>query len=228
MKVNFGLIVTAGSGSAGGQTIQKGKTGHCLKNKSIPRQPVSNYSAIRRSSFTSISKLWKTLLVAVVATWNNAAKNIKLSGNYGLPYSPSGFQLFSTLNNNLAAIDVVPISAVPAAASVGTMTTLSIAVAAGAQTLTITYAPAVPATAAFVIEATNGISQTRQVRDSDFRRIGKLLTANASPYSAEALYILKFGVIPAAGTIVHLRVRPVHLTAGWGGQPFSCSAVVAA
>lgn len=228
MKIQFGAIVTDGSGKSGGHVFTKGKTGSNMRTKVSPSQPVSNASAVRRSSFTAIANLWRTLLTAVVSAWNAAAKEVKLSGNFGKSYSPSGFQLFSTLNNNLAAIDVAPISAVPVPGTPATMTALSTAFAKGAATATLTYTPAVPATVGFVLEATPGIPQSRQPKASDFRRIGKILTANASPFDIATLYTTKFGSIPVAGQTVYIRVRPVHLTAGWGGQPFQCSTVVAA
>jgi hypothetical protein len=227
MKALFGAIIVDGSGKSGGHVFTKGRTGNNMRIKRSPRQPVSNFSSARRSKFTSVSKLWKTLLVAVINQWNAAAKEIKLSGNFGKSYSPSGFQLFSTLNNNLGAINVVPISAVPAAATVATMTSMSVVVTKGSPLATLTYAPAVPATAAFVLEATDGIPQSRQVRPSDFRQIGVLLTASSSPFDMTSLYTAKYGAVPAIGTTVYVRVRPVHLTAGWGGQPFGCSTVIA-
>jgi hypothetical protein len=227
-KIQFGAFINDASGKLNGHVISKNRAGSIMRGKVSPSQPVSNYSAVQRSKFTAISQTWKTLSAAAVSSWNAAAKLVKRMGFGGNSYIPSGFQYFAELNNNLAAIGVAPITTVPADAIVPTMTSASVAMAAGAGTAILTYAPAVPATVKFAVYATPGLSVGVQPKASDFRLIGKIATADSSPFTATTMYTDKFGTIPVAGKVVYWRLRPIHATAGFGGRPFGCSCTVSA
>jgi len=76
MKVSFGLVgIISGSGGLGGITIQNGRYGHFARmnpkgisrNDNIPLQPC------QKEVFINVSKLWRTLTIAQVNTWNAAA-----------------------------------------------------------------------------------------------------------------------------------------------------------
>jgi len=228
MKVQHGIVYSDSSGKFGGGVALKGRYGAVVRTKVKPRQPVSNASAIVRSRFTAVSSSWRGLSAADVAGWNAVAKNVKLSDSMGRPYTPSGSQLFNEYNMNLLAIGKTIDNTIPVISAVDTMTSMSLAAAAGAATITLTYAPAVGAAASFKVFATPSIPVGRKVKDSDFRQIHVLVTANASPYALKTAYELVFGATYVAGDVIYVRVVPVNWVPGNAGGAFQASATVSA
>jgi hypothetical protein len=228
MKAVHGIVYSDTSGKFGGGVSTKGRFGAVIRMRTKPSQPISNFSASQHARMSTIASTWRTLTESQVAGWNLAAKSFKKSDRLGRSYSPSGFQLFSELNNNLLGIGKAQIAAAPALEAVATMLTVSLAAAAGAGTITLTYTPAVPADESFKIFATPALPVGQKAKESDFRHIGNLVTANATPFDISTLYEAKFGATYTAGSVIYVQVAPVHWSSGQMGIAFQVSAVVAA
>lgn len=226
MKVQHGIVYSDTSGKFGGGVATKGRYGAVVRTKVKPKQPSSNYAAVVRANFTSVSAAWRTLTASQVSGWNAVAKTTKLSDIMGRQYSPSGFQLFSSYNCNLLAIGKSIVLTVPTLDAVATMSSASLSAVASGAVVTLTYSPAVPADASFKIFATPGLPVGRAVKASDFRQIGNLVTASSSPFALTTLYAAKYPAGLTAGQVVYVRVVPVLWSNGQAGIPFQVSATV--
>lgn len=228
MKVQHGIVYSDTSGKFGGGVATKGRYGAVVRTKVKPKQPSSNYAALVRAAFTSVAATWRSLTAAQVAAWNLVAKTTKLSDVMGRQYTPSGFQLFASFNCNLLAIGKSIVSSAPTLSALATMTSASLTAVAAGGVITLTYAPAVPPDVSFKIFATPAIPVGKAVKESDFRKIGNLVTANASPFALTSMYAAKYPQGLTTGHVVYVRVVPVLWGNGQSGIPFQVSATIAA
>lgn len=70
-KLKFGSIVTTGSGSLGGHTIQHSKGGMQLRNKPIPRSTATDAQRSIRSINPVLQAGWRALTPAQQKIWND-------------------------------------------------------------------------------------------------------------------------------------------------------------
>ena len=74
-KLKFGALVTSGSGSLGGHTIQNSKGGPQLRTKPIARNMPSDSQRAIRSINPILQTGWKNLTDSQRQIWNNYAKH---------------------------------------------------------------------------------------------------------------------------------------------------------
>jgi hypothetical protein len=228
MKVQHGIVYSDSSGKFGGGVATKGRYGAVVRTKVKPKQPASNYAAVVRANFTAVSAAWRTVTAANVAAWNAVAKTTKLSDIMGRSYSPSGFQMFASFNMNLLAIGKTIILTAPTLTAVPTLTSASLTAVVAGGVVTLTYAPAVPANVTYKCFATPSIPVGKVVKASDFRQIGTVVTADASPLALTSEYAAKYPNPMVSGQVVYVRLVPVIWTPGQAGIPFQVSATVVA
>jgi hypothetical protein len=228
MKIKFGSIVVAGSGKIGGHVAARNRGGAYLRTKVTPVNPSSASQVSVRNRFTSLSQAWKALTAAQRASWNAAVADYARTDVFGDIKNPSGFNLFQRLNNNLLNVGESQISAPPVPGAVHAFTSLVAAMAKGADTATLTFAAAIPATDKVKVFATPGMSAGKSFVKSEYRQIAVLDNADVSPYNVKADYNAKFGAIPDAGLKVFFRLIPVNVTTGQEGTGIDASCVVAA
>ena len=98
MKINYGSIVTDGSGKLGGFVAARNRGGAYLRTKTSPSQPDTTYQETSRAQLAMISSMWSGLTNAQRASWNNGVKDYKSTDIFGDIKSPSGLNLFIKLN----------------------------------------------------------------------------------------------------------------------------------
>jgi hypothetical protein len=228
MKLKFGAIVTEGRGKIGGHVASKNRSGAYLRTKVTPVNPQSASQLSVRSRFSDLSSAWRGLTADQRAAWNAAVSDYAKTDIFGDIKNPTGAQLYQRLNNNLINVGEAAISTPLAPAAIPNMETIELAAAAGAGTMTLTYAPAIPATMAFLVRATPAVSAGISFVKSEYRQITSIVTADASPYNLAAEYEAKFGSIGPAASKIFLQVVPIVLATGQAGTPMSTSAIVAA
>lgn len=108
MRVQFGTIVTAGAGKAGGQIIQRGRTGQILRNLTKPKTRSTYQAARPRTTVSYVSAGWRSITSAQRTSWNVLASGQTRYNKFGVSYAPTGYQLFCELNLNLLRIPEVP------------------------------------------------------------------------------------------------------------------------
>jgi hypothetical protein len=228
MKVKWGALVVDGRNKIGGHVASRNAAGAYFRTKVTPVNPATTYQQSVRNRLSGLSSAWGDLTAAQRAAWNQAVILWQLTDIFGDIKTPSGFNLFQRLNNNLLNIGKAQIDVPPAPAAVDALTSLSIAAAAGAGTLTITYAPAIEADHSFLVRATPALSPGIGFVKSEFRQIDVMVTADASPFSIETEYETKFGDIGPAGMQIFLQMIGVNWDTGQQGIPLAASCIIAA
>lgn len=228
MKCKWGALVVDGRNKIGGHVASKNRAGSYFRTKVTPTNPGTNYQVGVRNRLAGISSAWRALTADQRTSWNAVVADFARTDIFGDLKNPTGFNLYQRLNNNLLNLGVAGIDTPPLPQAVDAFTSLSIAAAAGAQTLTVTFAPAIVSDHGAWILATPGLSAGISFVKSEYRQITPLNFNNFSPFDAETAYIVRLGVIPAAGTKLFVRMFQVHNTAGMAGIPIQASCIVAA
>jgi hypothetical protein len=227
MKVKFGAIIVAGSGKIGGHVITKNRAGAAMRTKVTPSNPRTSYQSGARASLTTISKSWAGLSESERQQWNSASTSFKKTNVFGDGVTPSGFNLYQKLNNNLLNVGAAMITTPPSPASVVGISAFSVtAVHAGALTLTFTADANASATQEFEIWATEAINAGKSFVKNKFRKIGHVVSTTTSPYVATTLYSAKFGAVGAAGKKIFVEIKGVNATTGQAGIPYQAVATI--
>lgn len=225
MKAKFGSIVVAGSGKIGGHVASRNRAGSYFRTKVTPVNPSTAAQQAIRNRLTGISQAWKALTAAQRLAWNAAVGDYAKTDVFGDLRNPSGFNLFQRLNNNLLTIGEAQISVPPVPGAVYAPDSMSLAVVTGVPAMTLTYSDAIPATDSVKLYATPPVSQGVSFVKSEFRLIGIMETADASPFNMKALYDAKFGAIAENGLKVFVKMVGVNKTTGQEGIGLIASAI---
>ena len=112
-SVEFGGGVSQIVGRVGGSVFQRGRAGSQLRTLPINtgrKQQEQNYS---RSNYAATSTTWRTLQDFERLAWNAFALTEIRYNRFGVPYTPSGFQMFMEYNVNRSYVKPMPAIATP-------------------------------------------------------------------------------------------------------------------
>lgn len=228
MKLKFGALVVAGRGKIGGHVASRNRSGAYLRTKVTPVNPATTSQTEVRSRFSGLSSGWRSLTAAQRNSFLGAVQAYATTDIFGDLKNPSGSNLYQRLNNNLLTIGESAITTAPAVAAVPTMSSMSLAAAAGAQSFGITFAPVIPATVKFKVFATQAVSAGVNFVKSEYRLIGVADSTDTSVLDYSAEYIAKFGAVGAAGGKIFVKLVPVLVASGLEGTAITASAIIAA
>lgn len=115
-QIKFSGLVVGIKGKIGGTVFQSGRTGYAAKNNTgSGRGYIRGDGGVarmkQRNYLSSLSNRWGSLSVEYRDAWNNEAQNYIFYNRFGDPYTPSGYQLFMSLNLNLNKIGLPTIDA---------------------------------------------------------------------------------------------------------------------
>lgn len=229
MKIKYGAALGVdASGKLGGHVASKNRGGSYWRTKATPLNPQTSSQTGVRNSFTSLSQGWRGLTATQIASWNSAVTQFQKTNVFGDLKSPSGINLYIQLNTNIHTGGGTAITVPPSPSASPDITSVSVTSAAGTPAMSIVFAPSpVPATTAYVIEATPMLSPGKSFVKNQFRIIHVLPAAASTPYNALTAYEAKFGA-PVAGQKVFVRVYAIDLLTGIKSLPLVASAIVAA
>ena len=226
MKIKFGALVVAGSGKIGGHVAAKNRSGAYLRTKVTPVNLRSTSQVGARTRLSTISIAWRGLLAAQRLQWNNAVSSFSKTDIFGDLRNPSGFNLFQKLNNNLVNAGIVAIDVPPLPIAVPSLISLTPTQASGGATSLAYTATPTPADVVLIIKATAPISPGKSFVKSEFRQIGQVAEAGASPFVATTAYAAKFGGPGLAGQKVFFEAFYISTVSGQAGQPIQASCIV--
>ena len=228
MKAKFGAIVVDGRGKIGGHVASKNAAGNYFRTKVTPTNPKTEAQLRVRANMAANAKDYPTLTEAQRDSWIEAAKEATSKNIFGDNIKLSGINLFSRLNNNLRLIDQAVITSAPAPVEVLPNFIETVAIANGAGTATVTFENAQVVGTTTVIKATAGLSAGINRVSSQLRIIGTVTDVTTDPYDIAALYVAKFGEIPAAGKKVFIEAYVIDNATGFVSQRVSFETIVAA
>lgn len=212
--IKYGAGVAGMSGTVGGQTYARSRTGNYARSW---RKPVNTPSAARsivRGVFGEQAGVWSTLTTAAVNQWNALAATVTRLNRLGEAYVPTGRQIFLEANLNLdkvgaAAITVPPADlATPDAIS---RPVLSATITSGALTV-LTLAGVTTGLSAYV-RATPPLPPSRNNVNDFLRGIGPV-TGSATPIDILEQYADVFGDFAEAGQVITAEVQVVSIVNG--------------
>lgn len=223
--MKFGAIVTDGRGKIGGHVASKNRGGAYLRTKVTPANGQTTFQNAVRATFTTLSQGWRALTQGQRDAWNAAVTDFSRTNIFGDLINPSGINLYQRLNNNLLSIGEAAISTPPLPAAVGACVLLSATNAVAAGTMTLVMDGAVPADTTVKIFATAPMSAGKSFVKSEYRQIGTMPAAEATPFNVKALYLAKFGSQGEVGQKVFFKLLPVNKVTGQAGAASSASVI---
>lgn len=176
-KILFGVGVADARNALGGHVFSKNRNGAYVRQKVSPSQPRTVAQQAVRNSLATFSKAWGSLLNDTQrAAWVSLAASNPVPDQFGNPQILTGMQMYMRVNRNLHTIGQARKDAAPMDQAVDGITSFSIAGAAGAHTLILTFTPSpTAATGHLVFFATPGMSPGKNFVTSFLR----LVFANA-------------------------------------------------
>lgn len=215
MKYAPGLMVGQLSGKSGSTVASRNRFGSYFKSRNMPVNPNTDSQQDQRNNLAAISAAWKSLTDAQRSAWIAATASVSLVDSLGIPYNPTGQQLFVSVNRNTFIYsgsstitdDPPPLNPVTA------LTSISTSVASGPTVMSITFAASpLAASTKLVIEATPCLSPgINFIKRSLYRQIIISAAAAATPLNAASAYVAKFGEV-VAGKRIFFRAYTLRST----------------
>jgi hypothetical protein len=103
--VTYGPIVSNARKKIAGVVATKGHAGNFLRTKVAPIQPRTTAQRNVRANFTALAKMWQTIGATAIAAFNALAATTKKKDRLGNAVTPTGMQLFMSLNRALQQIN---------------------------------------------------------------------------------------------------------------------------
>lgn len=212
-KLKWGALAVDGRGKLGGHVLARNRSGAYIRTKVTPNNPQSTYQSIARALLAAFSSKWRALSQVQRDAWNGAVASFSGTNVFGDLVNPTGKNLFTRLNINIANAGGTKILLPPMPTELPSIvgTTLAV-VGAGASTITF---PAVGTTSVF-IEATPPLSPGVGFFKNKFRLISNYVAGDAAITVTTADYDARFGS-PIADMKIAYRLTPVDITTGLTG-----------
>lgn len=227
-KVKFSALISEMRNKLNGSVFARNRGGAYLRNKVTPTNPQTIAQVQARSLLTSYSQAWRSLTEAQRLAWKSVVDQWSTTDVFGDVINPSGSSLYIRLNINISLAGGSAISTPPTPQGADALTALSVAAAAGAGTVAVTFAPAaVPADHALYLEASPMLSPGISNANSKFRYFATEAAAATSPAAVGTEYEAKFGDL-VAGQKMFVRAKFINALTGEVSQKLVASTIVAA
>ncbi len=133
-------ILTTMSGSLGGITAARNKGGQYLRARVVPVDPGSFFQTTLRTIFGSLAVLWQTTLTAAQRTaWDTYAANVTVVNRIGETVNLTGLQMYIRSNTPRIQASEARVDDGPTEFNLGSFTDMSMTVAGGGSTLSVTF-----------------------------------------------------------------------------------------
>lgn len=226
--VKYGPLAAAVSGKIGGTVFSRNRGGAYLRTWAMPANPQTSFQTNIRTILSQLSSDWRTLTDAQRMQWAVWASQNPITNAIGERTILSGHQAFVQINHRVlqsggTQLDVPALASAPDA-----LLTLSVAAAAGASTvgLTFTATPLGAGCKLWILAAKVDSAGIKNVNNL-FRLVGLSAAAQASPFAAGTMIETRCGEL-VENQIVHVRACVVDTASGLLSLPIEASAIVAA
>jgi len=227
-SVKYGAIITELKGSVGGHTF-KATAGTGVMQTKINRSATGKtggkttkadagrvISALKNTAQNATN--WKALSASDRLAWGVAAVDFPFTNKYGQQYTPSGFQLYMSINNNLLNIGepVISVPPTPEAWENAPAFTAGVSVSPPSQ---LSINTVLPAGYSAILYASSNQSTGRNYEPGRMKAIAIFDGSTVFPYNAQPDYEAVFGTMPTGGNY-WLEVKITKADAGRGGNPY--------
>ena len=214
-SIRFNQIADA-RGSVNGTVYSRGIGGLYMKNRVSPLNPQTAKQSAVRSRLAALASAWRGLTDGQRKSFAAQVDNYPATNRLGETYTPSGYQLYMTLNSNLLNAEASSISAplAPAAFVPNGINTLSMVLTAGAiSTGSLTLDDTTGAAEKTIIEMTGALSAGISSPSGGLFRLVSVGAAADDTFDIATAYAAIFGV-PAVGSKVFVKVYRTLTTTG--------------
>lgn len=211
-SIKWSALVSEVKGVLNGSILSHSRLGQTIRNRSSRLgRPSSSWSA-SRVMLAYVASQWKLLTIAQQASWQAMTASYPYIDKFGNPQTPSGYQLFCTLNVNLLLtnnlVDFTP--HLPTAESNIAPLLFDTNAIGG---LEINFTPAAGPVSIIMVYASAPLSQGVTVPPRYMRLISKISDNTASPYTLTTDYNRVFPLLPS-GSRVFLRAEQLQIDIG--------------
>jgi hypothetical protein len=213
MKAKFGSFIVDGRGKVNGHVISKNRAGSYIRTKVTPVNPRTASQLTVRNRLSGLSIGWRALTAAQRASFIGATKNFQHTNIFGDLKTPSGFNLYQKLNNNLLLAGQAQITTAPNPGAVLSVNIGALTCTVAGLVVSLAISGAVPAGTTCVVRATTGLSAGIAFVKSQLRVITTFAPAQASPLVLTASWATKFGAF-VAGQRIFVSIEFVNNTTG--------------
>lgn len=228
MKMKWGAFVVEGRNKIGGHVASKNRHGSYLRTKVTPVNRMSTRQTVVRTLLTNISQSWRSLTAAQRAAWNAAVNDFKKTDIFGDIQTPSGFNLYQKINNNLQSLGVAMVTTPPVVSDLDQFTALALTYAVGTPALSLAFTVAAGTDSGYKVFATAPMSAGKNFVKSEYRQITQGTTAPTSPLNLLSAYQAVFGNVGNIGDKIFVKIVPVGAVSGVQGLATATSAISAA
>jgi len=228
-KVKYGEMIADLRGKINGTVHSKNRAGQYMRNKTSPVNPQSTAQSSVRNSFATYAQGWRALTANQRAAWTGGVENFVRNNVFGDAVRMTGANLYMALNRVIATIGGTPISSPPVVSAPTGILTFTLVADVSDVTILATYTPAIPAAGTVQVWATAPVSAGISFVKNKFRYIGKMVTADASPFDISSMYEEKFGTgWLTPGQKIFVKLVPVVTLSGIAAPGLDASAIVIA
>lgn len=204
-KVKFGMVVTDMRGKLGGHVFTKNRAGASTRTKVTPANPRTASQQANRALLGLFSVVWSTLTDAQRASWNGAVDAWSKTNIFGDNVKPSGKNLFTALNKNLASVGIAQIDTAPEKVELPLLALIGVNIAIGNEEIELDTAT-IPNTMKVVVSATPPLSAGTSFTKGKYRRIYYGTGGSVSTGNMYIAYVEKFGTV-AVGQNIYFEVK---------------------
>lgn len=224
-KIKLSSIgITNISGKAGGTIYANNKGGAYMKNFAVPSNPRSTLQQERRSTFGSLSSMWRSLTEGERNAWEAASQDFPRRNHFGDVYYLSGNSLFQGFNSNLALIGLNAKTSAPIKEEIQHLEDLSLTSefsgtpVAYSLTIGMTFGPESPTNTTYAVF----VSPPLSAGISNAKKRMRFLTTITAGVGGNTLnittaYTAKFGT-PAEGAKIFCEIKAIDKNNGSSGQ----------
>ena len=214
MKIQFGALITAMSGSFGGMTFAKNIDSAYIRRNTIQCKPRSLDQAEPKSYFTQAVQGWKNLTDNQRLQWKAAAMRI---GN-----ASTAFRYYVTMFLQYSHAGKATVSTPPAMSEFFKVQSADVILTRAFNTFTIEVTPVIPAGNYVMVYGTPPMSVGIARSSKGSRLITVLDSGSAAPYDFFADYLAVFGAIPQVGECCFIYTKGIPSSSTfrfWPGRP---------
>jgi hypothetical protein len=225
-KIKTTAIVADIRGKLNGSVFSKNRGGAFIRTKVTPSNPQTPFQAGVRAILGSLAQAWRSLTEAQRNAWNAAVSNFTGTDIFGDIKTPSGINLYTKLNANLAQVGVSGLTNPPLPEGAATLTTLSATADISDSELEVSAGSGnVPANNSLVIRATAPQSPGKNFLKGKYRDVRVVASGNPLTINVWSQYIARFGA-PAAGQKIGIECYYVNTNTGEKSPALSTTVVV--
>lgn len=227
-SVKYGAIITDLKGSIGGHTFKGTAVTGVMQTKINRSASGKNGGKITKSDAGRIIRPlantsqnatnWRTLSPADQASWTTAAPSFPFLNKYGQSYTPSGFQLYMSVNNQLLNIGQPVLAVAPAPGPIADAPAFTCAVSISPP-IEMYFDIMIPAGYLATLYAGPNQSFGRSYERGLMKAIAIFDVTDTFPMDITPLYNAIYGSFPS-GSNIWMEVKITKADAGRTGIPY--------